>query len=155
MHEGGETVAVACLVLGFFLLTFGLYGRVIKDHYLSETLLSTLFGIALGSQGFGVLQFIDNDWHTGSHGNGHRQVLSWFCKIVIGVQVLFAGSTLPSRYLLRKENVQSLAVLIVPVMTLSWLISSFLVRFCFPEMELMECLIVGACIAYDFSYIYL
>jgi NhaP-type Na+/H+ or K+/H+ antiporter len=79
--------------------------------------------------------------------------------------MLYEG-TLPSRYLLKPKNIKTQAIckytvsyfgldhfvhgayaVLLPVMTLSWLISSALVRLCLPGTTTMEALIIGACVA--------
>ncbi|KAJ6590368.1 Sodium/hydrogen exchanger family-domain-containing protein [Mycena sp. CBHHK59/15] len=142
-----DPAGLTCLFFGFFLLAFGLYSRTIKDLYLSEPLLSTFFGIVLGPKCLGWLSFDAETWDEGFAEDSARETLAWFLRIVIGVQVLFAASTLPSRYLLQRPNMISMAVLLLPVMTLSWLLSSALVKLCLPSFSITEALIVGAALA--------
>jgi hypothetical protein len=66
--------------------------QVIKDAYLSEPLLSTLFGILLGPKVLGVLTPFPDDWDEGLADDAARETLRWTLKYIIGVQVLFAAS---------------------------------------------------------------
>ncbi|KAH8917776.1 hypothetical protein BT69DRAFT_1338817 [Atractiella rhizophila] len=144
-----DPVGSTCFVFGLFLLLFGLYSRVIKNAYLSEPLLSTLFGIALGPRILGAVNLVPEQWmdEEGGEAEEARETLKWFCRIVIGIQVLFAASTLPSRWLLEGKNVKSLIVLLIPVMTVSWLVTGALVKLCLPSTRMSEALMIGACIA--------
>ncbi|KDQ54692.1 hypothetical protein JAAARDRAFT_38366 [Jaapia argillacea MUCL 33604] len=147
---GTESVVapeIVLLVLGGVLILFGLTSNVIKSYYLSETLLMTLIGIALGPKGLDVLRFVDPGWESGDAENERREVLMWFTRIIIGVQVLSAAATLPSRYLLQRDNVKSLTTMLLPLMTTSWLVSSLLVQVCLPNLRFAESLIIGACVA--------
>ncbi|KAF8523208.1 Cation/H+ exchanger [Gautieria morchelliformis] len=140
--------ALSCLFLGLFVLAFGLTSRILKESlFLSEPLLSTLLGVLLSPKVFNILHFFPQDWDQGFAQDAARESLAWFCRIVIGIQVLFAASTIPSRWLLRRESVRSMAVMLGPVMTVGWLVSSGLVRAALPRTTWTEALIIGACIA--------
>jgi NhaP-type Na+/H+ or K+/H+ antiporter len=60
------------------------------------------------------------------------------------LQVLFAGIALPKAYL-RKEW-KSLAMLLLPIMTCAWLVSSLLIWALFPGLKFLEALIIGSCV---------
>ena len=139
--------ALSCLFLGLFVLAFGLTSRVLKESlYLSEPLLSTLLGVLL-SRVFNLLHFFPQGWDQQLTHTAARNSLAWFCRIIIGIQVLFAASTLPSRWLLRRESIRSMVVMLGPVMTGGWLVSSVLVRAALPLPTWTDALIIGACIA--------
>jgi NhaP-type Na+/H+ or K+/H+ antiporter len=143
-----DPAALACLFLGFFVLTFGLWSRIIKENlYLSEPLLSTLMGVLLSSKGLNILLFVPEDWDQGLVQDEAREILSWLCRIIIGIQVLFAASTLPSRWMLQPSNMKSMAIMLLPVMTIGWLVSTLLVKACLPDTTWTEALMIGACIA--------
>jgi hypothetical protein len=95
--QGVDPIGVACLCFGSFILVFGLYSRIIKDAYLSEPLLSTLFGILLGPEVLGVLTPFPDNWDEGLADDAARGTLRWTLKYIIGVQVLFAASTFSFR----------------------------------------------------------
>ncbi|KAF8576407.1 hypothetical protein K439DRAFT_1640513 [Ramaria rubella] len=140
--------ALTCLFLGIFVLAFGLWSRILKEHFfLSEPLLSTLFGVLLSPKVFDLLWFVPDGWDGNLAYDTARDTLTWFCRIIIGIQVLFAASTLPSRWLLDRLNTKSMAVMLLPVMTLGWLVSTGLVKACLPGTSWTEALIIGACIA--------
>ena len=140
--------ALSCFFLGFFLLAFGLSSRILKESfYLSEPLLSTLLGVFLSPKVLNLLYFFPQGWDQGLTHDAARETLAWFCRIIIGIQVLFAASTLPSRWLLRGESVRSMAVMLGPVMTGGWLVSSVLVRAALPHTTWTDALIIGACVA--------
>jgi sodium/hydrogen antiporter len=148
MLPQADVRALSCLFLGLFVLAFGLTSRILKESlFLSEPLLSTLLGVLLSPKVLNILQFFPQDWDQGLTQDAARESLAWFCRVVIGIQVLFAASTLPSRWLLRGESVSSMAVMLGPVMTGGWLVSSALVRAALPRTTWTEALIIGACIA--------
>ena len=148
MEIFGDVSALSCLFLGLFVLAFGLYSRILKETlFLSEPLLSTLFGVILSPKMLNILWFFPEGWDEDLTHDAARETLTWFCRIIIGIQVLFAASTLPSRWLLERANVRSMVVMLIPVMTMGWLVSSVLVKAALPNTTWAEALIIGACIA--------
>lgn len=71
-------------------------------------------------------------------------VTLYFSRLVLGVQLVLAGVQLPSRYL--KKEWKPLALLLGPVMTTMWLVSSLLIWAMVPNFSFVHSLAVGACI---------
>lgn len=87
---------------------------------------------------------------------------------MLGIQILSAGVTLPSRIILKGSMVKSLAVLLAPVMLFAVLVGGALAKayatlvphLCtlqwtrlmkcraFPEIRWTECFVISACLAY-------
>lgn len=67
-----------------------------------------------------------------------------FTRLVVGVQVLFTGISLPKAYL-RKEAL-SLTVLLAGVMTVAWFISALLIWGLIPKLTYLEALTIAAAI---------
>ena len=68
----------------------------------------------------------------------------YFTRLVLGVQLVLAGVQLPSKYL--KTEWKSLALLLGPVMTIMWLVTSLLVYALVPHISFLHALAVGACV---------
>jgi NhaP-type Na+/H+ or K+/H+ antiporter len=81
--------------------------------------------------------------YTGSQANLNAVTL-YFSRLVLGVQLVLAGVQLPSRYL-RKEW-KALALLLGPIMTAMWLVSSLLVWGLVPNLPFVHALAVAACV---------
>ena len=67
-----------------------------------------------------------------------------FTRLVIGVQVLFCGISLPARYL--RRNGLSLTVLLIFVMTCAWFISALLIWGLIPGLSFLESLCLAAAV---------
>lgn len=93
---------------------------------------------------------------TGPYVLGWVEPLSWgntaetnyvtyeFSRLVVGIQVLFTGISLPKAYL-RKEAL-SLTVLLFGVMTIAWFISALLIWGLIPNLTYLESLAISAAI---------
>ena len=68
----------------------------------------------------------------------------YFSRLVLGVQLVLAGVQLPSRYL--KTEWKSLSLLLGPIMTTMWLVSSLLIYAMVPHIPFLHALAVGACV---------
>lgn len=68
----------------------------------------------------------------------------YFCRLVLGVQLVLAGVQLPSKYL--KTEWKGLALLLGPGMTVMWLATSLLVFAFVPHISFLQALAVGACV---------
>ncbi|GBC06035.1 hypothetical protein RclHR1_06580007 [Rhizophagus clarus] len=130
-------VSVVSLILGGFIVTFGLVSYFVKQRlYLSEALICLLVGIILGPY---VLQIID-PYKWGNLDFITRE----FARIVIAIQVMAAGVALPKAYLWRE--LKSLAILLVPVMIWMWLTSALFIWLFIPNLSFLEALMIGSCV---------
>lgn len=118
---------------GAFTLTFALVSLFIKEClYISETVMATLFGIVIGPKGFNILAIED-----------YPTILFYLSRMVISLQVVAVGILVPRNYV--KEYCRSLFMLLVPIMFLTYIISSVLTYF-MAGVGLYASMIVGACV---------
>ncbi|KPI35731.1 Na(+)/H(+) antiporter 2 [Cyphellophora attinorum] len=128
--------------LGAFILLFGLVSYLLKERfYLSEALISLLFGVAMSPHGtgwFNPLKYcLDSEENLDA-------VNLYYTRLVLGVQLVIAGVQLPSRYL--RTEWRSLALLLGPGMIGMWVCASLVVWACVPHLMFVEALTVGACV---------
>lgn len=82
-------------------------------------MVATLFGIAVGPEGFGLV-------HPLSWENNDKLTLE-FARIVIALQVFAAGVSLPKAYLVKE--LRSLSILLLPVMFFMWLVAAYAIQY--------------------------
>ncbi|UZJ51572.1 hypothetical protein CBS101457_000892 [Exobasidium rhododendri] len=135
-----SNVSKAYSVLGGFIVIYGLVSYIAKDRlYLSEPLIAVTVGIITGPY---VLGWIDpNSWGATADTN---YVTYEFTRLVVGVQVLFTGISLPKAYL-RKEAL-SLVFLLLGVMTVAWFVSALIIWGLIPNLTYLESLAISAAI---------
>lgn len=143
LHPTDLNICLATLSL--YICGYGLVSYVIKHRlYLSEPLIALLFGIIVGPA---VLNWVDpNLWKPEEDRlMGYKDSLTLeITRITIGIQVFFAGVALPKKYL--KTEFQSLVVLLLPIMSIAWVVCGFLVYELIPRLTFMEALLIAACI---------
>lgn len=129
-------------VLGGWISLFGLVSYLLKENfYLSEALISLLAGVAFSPRAANLIRPLD--YALGSEANLNAVTLA-FSRLVLGVQLVLAGVQLPSRYL-RKEW-RPLSLLVGPVMTAMWMITSLLIWGLVPHIPFLHALAIGACV---------
>ncbi|KAG9246110.1 Sodium/hydrogen exchanger family-domain-containing protein [Calycina marina] len=133
---------IVCSVLGGFITLFGLVSYLFKEKfYLSEALISLLAGVTFSPH---AANFIRPLQYTSGSQADLDSVTLYFSRLVLGVQLVLAGVQLPSRYL--KTEWKSLALLLGPVMTTMWIVSSLLIWSLVPNLSFLHALAVGACV---------
>ncbi|ORX92850.1 hypothetical protein K493DRAFT_263039 [Basidiobolus meristosporus CBS 931.73] len=131
-----DPVTAVPALLGGYIVVFGLISMVVKEWlFLSEALVATLFGIAIGPA---VFNFVD----PSAWGDSNKLTLE-FARIVIAIQVMAAGINLPKAYLVKEWK--SLTVLLLPVMFVMWIISALALYYFLP-INFLEALLIGACV---------
>ncbi|RCH95520.1 hypothetical protein CU097_014047 [Rhizopus azygosporus] len=131
-------ISVTAAALGGFILLYGVCSLVIKEKlYISEAFVAVLYGIICGPVG--------NNWINMDQWASKQDFLRQFTRIVIAIQVMAAGVSLPKAYL-RKEA-KSLFMLLVPVMIFMWLVSGLCVQYFFPSLNFLESLLIASCFA--------
>ncbi|CEI96039.1 hypothetical protein RMCBS344292_10209 [Rhizopus microsporus] len=131
-------ISVTAAALGGFILLYGVCSLVIKEKlYISEAFVAVLYGIICGPVG--------NNWINMDQWASKQDFLRQFTRIVIAIQVMAAGVSLPKAYL-RKEA-KSLFMLLVPVMIFMWLVSGLCVQYFFPSLSFLESLLIASCFA--------
>ena len=115
--------------------------RFIHLNSLSTIVISLLAGVTFSPHATNFLKPLD--YALGSQANLDAITL-YFCRLVLGVQLVLAGVQLPSKYLFREWR--SLALLLGPGMTAMWLSSSLLVWGLVPNLSFLHALAIGACV---------
>lgn len=65
-------------------------------------------------------------------------------RVVIAIQVLFTGISLPKAYLWRERK--SLFTLLFPIMTAAWFVVGLLIWAIIPGLTFLESLVIGSCV---------
>ncbi|KAL5349608.1 hypothetical protein ACLOAV_005903 [Pseudogymnoascus australis] len=138
---GVQNFNIVCSVLGGFIAVFGLISFLAKDRfYLSEALISLLAGVLFGP----AAKWIRPEEYALSDEVNLEYINLYFCRLVLGVQLVIAGIQLPPKYL--QKEWKSLAYLIGPGMAVMWLITSMLIWAMVPHVSFLQALAVGACV---------
>ncbi|KAK3829036.1 MAG: Cation/H+ exchanger [Benniella sp.] len=128
---------VAYALLGCFIIFFGLVSLFVKEKlFISEAFVSTAFGIIIGPYALGI--FDPMSWKE------YDVVTLEFTRIVIAVQVMAAGVSLPRSYILQEKR--SMFMMIVPLMVCMWITSSSLIWALIPDLDFTEAMILAACV---------
>ncbi|KAF9365505.1 hypothetical protein BGX34_009748 [Mortierella sp. NVP85] len=128
---------VAYALLGSFIIFFGLVSLFVKEKlFISEAFVSTVFGIIIGPYALGI--FDPMSWKE------YDVVTLEFTRIVIAVQVMAAGVSLPRSYMVQEKR--SMFMMIVPLMICMWITSSSLIWALIPDLDFIEAMILAACV---------
>lgn len=139
------------LLLSGFLISYTLFTNFIRNRlHLSEPPIALILGIILGPRGLGWLtpNFCGvNGCNKSADGLGGwgwgDNVVQEATRVIVGIQVFAIGVELPKFYASR--HWRSVAMLLGPVMTFSWLIVAAFVALIF-KTDVSTALIVGACL---------
>lgn len=127
------------ILISTFLLFYALLSSPIRNSFhLSEPPLATLLGIAFGPWGAAFLH--PTRW--GIEDNVTQEA----ARVIVGLQVFSVGVELPKKYLSRRDHAISVAMLLGPVMTFSWLVTAGFV-YAILRTRFSTALIIGACLA--------
>lgn len=114
-------VSKAFAILGFFIVVYGQISYIVKERlYLSEPLIAVTLGIIVGPYVLGWL-----DPMSWSDEEVSRETTYQFTRLVVGIQVLFTGISLPKAYL--RREIISLTVLLFGIMTTAWFVTALLI----------------------------
>ncbi|KHO01197.1 Alkali metal cation/H+ antiporter Nha1 [Metarhizium album ARSEF 1941] len=125
------------IILGGFTSLFMLCSSFIKERmYIGEATVATLCGVIFGPH---VANLIDpNSW-------GNTDIVTVeFSRIVLVVQCFAVGVELPKFYM--EKHWKSVIFLLVPVMTVGWLLTSLFVWWMVPALSWLDSLVVAACV---------
>ena len=124
------------LLLSFFLLSYALFSRFIRNRlHLSEPPLALLFGILIGPR---VCNFVDPvSWGL------KDDFVQELTRVILGIQCFAIGIDLPKYYL--NGNWRSVAMMLGPVMTFGWMVSALLARLIF-RVPWPTALVIAACL---------
>jgi NhaP-type Na+/H+ or K+/H+ antiporter len=124
--------------LGCYIRARGQLSSILKERaFLSSALIALLLGVAFGPIGTGWINPLE--WSGGNEATRNK-VTFQLCRLVIGIQVLFAGISLPAAYL--KTQAQSLVILLLPIMIFAWFITAGLIYALVPGLSYLEALCI-------------
>lgn len=128
---------LAYAVIGGFTTVFSLVSLFVKEKlYIGEATVATIFGIIVGPHCLNW--FAPTTW-----GNTDNITLE-ISRVVLVVQIFAVAVELPKKYMLK--HWLSVFLLLFPVMTFGWLISSVFIWKLVPTLSWIEGLVVAACI---------
>lgn len=129
---------LAYMILGGFTSLFMLCSLFVKERlYIGEATVATLCGIIFGP--YAAKLFDPNTW------TDNVDKLTLECaRIVLVVQCFAVGVELPKSYM--ERHWKSLVMLLVPVMTWGWLVTSLFVWWLVPTLNWLEGLVCAACV---------
>ncbi|KAF2225823.1 Sodium/hydrogen exchanger family-domain-containing protein [Elsinoe ampelina] len=125
------------IILGGFTSLFMLCSSVIKERlYIGEATVATICGIIFGPHAANLID--PRTW-----GNVDQITLE-FSRIVLVVQCFAVGVELPKAYM--ERHWKSVVLLLIPVMTFGWLITSLFIYWLIPSLNWLDSLVVAACV---------
>jgi NhaP-type Na+/H+ or K+/H+ antiporter len=125
------------LILSLFLIIYALFSQFIRNHlHLSEPPLAVLTGILFGPHVLDVLS--PRRWGLNDH------ILQEVTRVIVGIQCFAVGIELPKLYFHR--HWKSVAIMLGPVMFVSWVVTSLFAMFIF-QCSLPTAMVVGACLS--------
>ena len=128
---------LAYLILGGFTSLFMLVSLFVKEKlYIGEATVATLCGVIFGPHAA-------NLFDPGSWGNTDQITLEC-SRIVLVVQCFAVGVELPKAYM--ERHWRSVLLLLVPVMTFGWLITSLFIWWLIEPLSWLESLCCAACV---------
>ncbi|KAJ5894756.1 Na(+)/H(+) antiporter [Penicillium taxi] len=128
---------VAYIILGGFTGLFMLCSLFVKEKlYIGEATVATLCGIIFGPHAANL--FNPSEW-------GNVDKITLECsRIVLVVQCFAVGVELPKAYM--ERHWKSVVLLLLPVMTWGWLITSLFVWWMIPPLTWLDSLVCAACV---------
>ncbi|CAN6623886.1 na(+)/H(+) antiporter [Trichomonascus vanleenenianus] len=128
---------VAYALIGGFITLFSLISLFVKEKlYIGEATVATIFGVIIGPHCLNW--FVPTSW-----GNTDYITLE-ISRIVLIVQIFAVAVELPKKYMLK--HWLSVVILLLPVMTFGWLISSVFIWKLIPGLSWVEGLTIAACV---------
>ncbi|OJD18258.1 sodium/hydrogen antiporter [Emergomyces pasteurianus Ep9510] len=136
-HLAIDKPHVAYMILGGFTSLFMLCSLFVKEKlYIGEATVATLCGVIFGPHAAGLFDPI-------SWGNVDKITLEC-SRIVLVVQCFAVGVELPKSYM--ERHWRSVVLLLLPVMTWGWLITSLFIWWMVPPLSWLESLACAACV---------
>ncbi|KAK2046314.1 sodium/hydrogen antiporter [Colletotrichum somersetense] len=125
------------IILGGFTTLFMLCSSIIKERmYIGEATVATLCGIIFGPHAANLID--PKSW-----GNVDLVTIE-FSRIVLVVQCFAVGVELPKFYM--EKHWRSVTLLLIPVMTIGWLVVSLFIWWLIDPLSWLESLVVAACV---------
>ncbi|CDH58281.1 related to na h-exchanging protein [Lichtheimia corymbifera JMRC:FSU:9682] len=129
-------LSIIATFLGGFILVFGLCSSFLKERLcLSEAPIAVAFGILLGPACANFISFA-----TAEEQESFTLGIS---RVIIDLQVMAVGLTLPNRYIW--DEWLSMLLILLAGMSLMWVVSAALVEALVPGMDFLAALMIAAC----------
>ncbi|KAL4862217.1 hypothetical protein BDV12DRAFT_179096 [Aspergillus spectabilis] len=128
---------LAYMIIGGFTGLFMLCSLFVKEKlYIGEASVATICGIIFGPHAANL--FNPNEW-------GNVDKITLECsRIVLVVQCFAVGVELPKAYM--ERHWKSVTLLLIPVMTYGWLITSLFIWWLIEPLTWLEALVCAACV---------
>lgn len=128
---------MAYAVIGGFTTIFSLISLFVKEKlYIGEATVATIFGVIVGPHCL--------NWFSPTTWGNTDNITLEISRVVLVVQIFAVAVELPKKYMLK--HWLSVFLLLVPVMTFGWLISSLFIWKLVPSLNWIESLVIAACI---------
>ncbi|KAJ1022021.1 hypothetical protein NDA18_005256 [Ustilago nuda] len=125
-----------CTSFGLFFIAYGTFSYLIKERlFLGEAPLAVVIGIGLGPYGLGGI------FNWASKETDIDEVSLGLCRVVIGIQLTLVGVQLPYKY--PWIEIRSLAVLLLPIMTVMWLSTTLCIWLVIPSLPVLAGLVIA------------
>ncbi|GAA5957625.1 hypothetical protein JCM3765_001459 [Sporobolomyces pararoseus] len=135
-------ISLALVIIGAYLTTINQLSYWLREKLLlSSSLIAFGIGIVAGPI---ALNWISPYVWVDHEEDAVNYLTFQITRIVIGIQVMFAGIDLPAAYLRRQWK--SLFMLLFPVMTVAWFISAGFILLFIPSLTFLEALCIAACV---------
>lgn len=135
-------ISLALVIIGAYLTTINQLSYWLREKLLlSSSLIAFGIGIVAGPI---ALNWISPYVWVDHEEDAVNYLTFQITRLVIGIQVMFAGIDLPAAYLRRQWK--SLFMLLFPVMTVAWFISASFVLLFIPSLTFLEALCIAACV---------
>ena len=136
-HLAIDKPHLAYLIIGGFTTLFMLCSLFVKEKlYIGEATVATICGVIFGPHAA-------NLFSPGSWGNVDRIALEC-SRIVLVVQCFAVGVELPKSYM--ERHWKSVSLLLIPVMTFGWLVTSLFIWCMISRLTWLESLACAACV---------
>ncbi|OWB75785.1 hypothetical protein B5S31_g5767 [[Candida] boidinii] len=128
-------VAYACI--GVFSSCFSLCSLFIKERlYIGEASVATIFGLIIGPHCL--------NWFNPFTWGNEASITLELSRIVLIIQIFAVAVELPKKYM--KKHWLSVFLLLVPVMTVGWLMVGLFVWILIPGLKFSYALLISACV---------
>lgn len=128
---------VAYALIGGFVSVFSLISLFVKEKlYIGEATVATIFGLIVGPHCL--------NWFAPTTWGNTDFITIEVSRIVLVVQIFAVAVELPKKYMLR--HWLSVVILLLPVMTFGWLLSSVFIWKLVPTLSWIEGLAIAACV---------
>lgn len=127
-------------IVGGFIIIYGLLSYVVRERvYLSEPLILVAVGIIVGPH---VLNWV-NPFTWGTEETYH-EVTFQISRLLVGIQVMFTGISLPDKYLWKRWG--SISVILTLIMICAWFTTGLLIWGLIPGIDYVESLVIASAV---------